>query len=157
MERATNISGRDFRVKKLGIRFVHKEASTRIISLWADRFRRFIETISESNGSAVSLSIINDMKQRSSELLKIGFSAEEVTEWIYSLEGMTYVFWMSIRDNHEDMTLDKCEQFVDTLETQEFLKVRDAVEHAQGITVNPSLPGETPAIPTATALSVGNE
>lgn len=150
-ERTLSLRGNEFKVKKLGFLKVHAEAEQVVVKGWTSRISKLLDVMPEDQKNRLSDKAYEDVKR--------GATMDDTVTWIYSTEGLTHVLHMAIRDNHPDVTLSDVEAMLEELEPDEIVMVRQAVDHVQGIEVNPSQPPEetTGQTPDQSDQSTGDE
>jgi hypothetical protein len=84
--------------------------------------------------------------------------ANEVQEWIDSIDGLLFTTWIMLRKNHPEMTLEKTQQIYDAVGEQEMRKRRDkaATLDLLGNSTGPALARDAgPAGANGTSRSTG--
>ncbi len=77
-------------------------------------------------------------------------AADELWEWMNGHEGTCYVLWLSLRENHPDLTLEDCRGLVDSANQDQLESIQQKLDQANGLTVgNPAGQAQSTATETA--------
>ncbi len=147
-ERQLVLGNRTFHCRKVGIMKVHSLAAEQMSYSRGRQSRKWAEGYLGSEPTEQDIQTCRDLLAKDFDSKP---TTHQVSEWLFSADGLPFVFWLSARDAHPDLTLEAATEIIHSLDSDELEEAYRAAHIAQGTQPgNPTKPATEPETSSTT-------